>query len=335
VALTQVIRRTEDEILEGLLVCTRSECQQEYPILDGIPLLVPSVRTHVSHQAFALMARSDLSQPLMSLIGDCCGPESPFETLRRYLSTYTLDHWGDQDPEEGEGPGAICRVLEAAWQRGGATSHGPTLDLGCSVGRSTFELARRTDGLVLGIDLSFSMVQLAAEVMRTGQVRYPRRRVGLVYDQRTFPVECPGRERVDFWVADATALPLRDASMGTIASLNLLDCVPSPYEHLTELRRLLLNGGRALLTTPFDWSPSATPVEAWIGGHSQRAERSGGSAASLRALLTSGAHPHAIDGLTLLAEAEGIPWTLRVHDRSAYLYELYLAVLERRSSQGE
>jgi uncharacterized protein YbaR (Trm112 family) len=35
----EVIRRDDEEILEGRLVCT--ECSEEYPIEDGIPNLLP------------------------------------------------------------------------------------------------------------------------------------------------------------------------------------------------------------------------------------------------------------------------------------------------------
>ena len=35
----EVIQRTDDEVLEGRLVCT--ECDEEYPIEEGIPNLLP------------------------------------------------------------------------------------------------------------------------------------------------------------------------------------------------------------------------------------------------------------------------------------------------------
>ena len=45
---------------------------------------------------------------------------------------------------------------------------------------------------------------------------------------------------------------------------------------------------------------SATAVEGWIGGHSPRSDFKGDSDPFLRALLTPGAHPQSIPGLSIL-----------------------------------
>ena len=99
------------------------------------------------------------------------------------------------------------------------------LDLGCSVGRTSFELAKRSDGLVLGVDLHLPMLRLARRVLETGTVSYARRRVGIVYDRRDFDVAFDDADRVDFWACDAMALPFRDAGFGHAMALNVLDCV--------------------------------------------------------------------------------------------------------------
>ena len=45
--------------------------------------------------------------------------------------------------------------------------------------------------------------------------------------------------------------------------------------------------GGLVLTTPYDWS-AAVPVDAWLGGHSQRGPHQGSSEPILRGLLTPG-----------------------------------------------
>ncbi|MEZ4525337.1 MAG: hypothetical protein R2941_05385 [Desulfobacterales bacterium] len=75
------------------------------------------------------------------------------------------------------------------------------IDMGCSVGRAAFELARTADDIVLGVDMNFAMLRLASCVLRDGKTAYPRKRTGLVFDRREFPLCLEGREKVDFWAA--------------------------------------------------------------------------------------------------------------------------------------
>jgi SAM-dependent methyltransferase len=320
--------REGEVIVEGLLLCSNTRCQCEYPIIDGIPILVPQVRSFVANNVLGVLARDDLSATVESLVGDCCGPASAFDTMRTYLSFYAWDHYGDLDPVEGPGeprPGSVVRALRSVAALA-PEMRGPVLDLGCAVGRTTFDLTRQQSGLVLGIDTNLSMLRLASAVLRRGRVQFPRRRIGIVYDRRSFNVVLPGAERVDFWACDALALPLAPEAVGAAVAMNLLDCVASPRDMLAGMRRVLVGKGTALLATPYDWSPGATPVEAWIGGHSQRSEQGGAAEPLLRALLTPGAHPQAVDGFAIIAENNEVSWQVRMHERSAVMYRLHCVV---------
>ena len=110
----------------------------------------------------------------------------------------------------------------------------------------------------------------------------------------------------------------------------MLDCVRSPYDHLKELARILKPGARAIVSMPYDWTANATPVESWIGGHSQRSENRGASEILLRSLLADGGHPNAIEELELVSEAVDIPWTLRLHDRSTMKYMVHMVVVRKK-----
>ncbi len=333
-----VITEDDGDLLEGVLGCAEPSCLREYPVLDGVPLLVADLRGFVAQGLGQIHARDDLSETLESILGDCCGPGSPFDATRQHLSSYAAGHYGDLDPEvpaeERARRGSIVDLLERALEHAGALPEGPRIDVGCAVGRTSFALAEGTGELVLGIDLNFSMLRTASRVLRSGVVRYPRRRVGVAYDRREYEVELAGAERVDFWACDAAALPFADASFAVAACLNVLDCVASPAELLSTLARVLSPGGKALVTSPYDWSPGATPIEAWIGGHSQRTSEAGRSEAVLRRLLTPGAHPAAVPGLQIVAEEVSIPWRVRMHERSTVEYEAHLLVVERRPEEG-
>ena len=330
--IASVAREADGHILEGVLHCSQPNCQREYPILDGIPLIIANLRSYISDSVLAIYGRRDLSESLESLLGDCCGPGSTFDQTRQHLSSYAWEHYADLDPDEPTGeprPGTMLCALEAGWELAAAFPPGPLLEVGCSVGRGTFALAERSESLVLGVDLNFAMLRMASEVLRQGSVRYPRRRVGLVYDRREFSASFSHSENVDFWACDALALPFAASTFSLAVSLNVLDCVAGPAEFLAQLGFVLQAGGKAMLTCPYDWSPGATPLETWLGGHSQRSPSEGASEPVLRSLLTPGASPASVSGLEFVGERLKLPWHVRLHDRSTMTYQVHLVVAER------
>jgi SAM-dependent methyltransferase len=326
--LATVLVGTEDLVQEGLLHCGWEDCRLEYPIIDGIPIIVPDVRGYIANNISQIHRRGDLSAEIEGLLGDALGPGSDLDQTRQHLSIYCWGHYGDLDPEDkqDEALGSVLNCLKQGFSLPISPS-GNGLDLGCSVGRTTFELATRIDGFALGIDLNFAMLKTAQEVLQTGRLSYGRRRLGLVSDQREFPVQLPARESVDFWACDTLALPFVAGQFGTVLAINLLDCVASPRDLLAVVRGMLKKGGSALISTPYDWSPNATPVEAWIGGHSQRGPDKGAAEPLLRALLTPGAHPQSVDGLIIAGEIEGLPWLTRLHERSTVNYSTHVVAV--------
>lgn len=332
------IKGNSDDLREGILICSNGRCRSEFPVLDGIPVILANLRSYVSQNVLPLLARCDLSDTMESLLGDCAGPGSGFDSFRQHISTYGFAHYGDLDEEESRGrldAGAIVGLFEKSMVLLNEKISGSFVDLGCSVGRTTFELAKRSEGLVLGVDLNFGMLKVARRVMEQGKVVYPLRRGGLVYERRSFPVHFENLNHVDFWVCDAAALPFGRENFSGAASFNVLDCLWSPYEHLREISRVLHPRAKALLSTPFDWSASATPVEAWLGGHSQRAPHQGSGIAYLRALLTSAQSPDELRRLAILREEDAV-WKLRLHDRSLMQYLTCLMLLQKnQEASGE
>ena len=330
-SVARVIREDSDHILEGIIQCPNPQCYREYPIVDGIPMLVAGLRSYMEHSSLGVLARNDFSADIESLLGDCVGPNSAYDVLRQHNSQYARDHYGDLDmeasSEEREEAGAVLKILSEGLKHVSERPAGPILDLGCSVGRTSFALAEQTGEWVVGADLNFAMLRMASEVLRTGRVTYPRRRVGVVYDRRDFEVDLPGSERVDFWQIDATAMPFQHETFSMMTSINVLDCLPSPVAHLQSLSGLVQTGGSVLLSTPFDWSPTATAVEGWIGGHGQRNAEEGRSEIWLRRFLVGGGSFPGM-GWTLVGETD-VTWTVRLHSRSRVEYQSHLLVLKK------
>ena len=330
--INTIIKKNKESVWEGIIVCTNQACQKEYPIINGIPIILHDLRAYITNNILPIIHRGDLSWQIETLIGDCLGQGSVFDLNRQYLGAYAFDHYGDLDPEKDEKDasscGAIVRLLDNGFNILGDIVDGAVIDIGCSVGRSSFYAAEQLNRLVLGVDLTFPMLIMAQNILEHGIISYSKRKVGIVYDYKKYKVNFENIENIDFWVCDATLLPF-ESSFALTLSFNVLDSVNNPYYHLSTMEKVLLPGGKVILTTPYDWSNSATPIEAWIGGHSQRSEKQGSSVEMLRDLFTKGNHPKSLNNIRIISEIESIPWSVRVHERSVMNYQVHMAIMEK------
>jgi SAM-dependent methyltransferase len=284
----------DGDVIQGIATCTNDDCLREYPIVDGIPIFVANIRAWLSANPLQLLGRTDLSPEIESLIGDVLGPGSAYDTLRQQIGIYA-----------GAEPIAVD-VPEA---------DGPAIDIGCAVGTSTFTLAKQMSRqLTVGVDLNFAMLRAAS------QGHYARRRVGLVYERVERTV--PRSELVDFWCCDAANLPFAAGTFALAQSINVIDCMTAPRDALAEIARALRPGGTAVIATPYDWSSSATPVEQWLGGHSQRGTHRGASEPVLHRILAE-------VGLEVVSEQPSVPWRLRLHERSTAEYTVHVVTARR------
>ena len=304
-----------------------------------MPVLVPDVRRYVRDNLFYLMARDDLTDAVESLLGDAAGPGSGLDSQRQHVSSYVWDHWGDHDPAEtppaagGAMPGSVGRAVRAGLEMISPTfPEGPILDIGCGAGRSTAELAAATGRTVLGIDISVPLARAGRRALIDHRVDYARRRVGLVYDRRRFSLPSAGHDLADVWICDAQALPFAAETFAMVAGMNVLDCLEDPRRGLIEIDRVLKPQGEALLSVPFDWTAQVTPMEAWLGGHSQRAFHAGSAEAILDMLLSDG--PLAAGSLRRSQPPRETAWHVRLHDRSCMHYQAYLVVARRILEQN-
>lgn len=309
----------DDIVREGIIQCQAAACGQEYPILDGIPVLVPNVREYVAAYAPMMLQRSDLPMALESLMGDCLGPDDPFNLARYYLSSYAQDGYVREHDTD-----SVMAVLLNCLSLMGRDKFdsGPVLDLGCSVGRTTLSLGENFDVLTLGIDTNFSMLQLAQNALLQDSIAFSRRKTGLVYEKASHQTDYAGRKQVDFWACDAQCLPFAPTSIRNVIALNLLDSVHTPVALLSEVTRVLELDGCFGLATPFDWSQQVTPYENWIGGHSQRATHTGSPVELFRSMLNEAV-------FKVIGERDEVAWSNTRSERSTNVYDTYLVGLQK------
>jgi 5-histidylcysteine sulfoxide synthase/putative 4-mercaptohistidine N1-methyltranferase len=261
---------------------------------------------------------------------DRAGLASPYEE-RRVVDEYMLLHYGapgDQMPHGGGPVGALDFPARCArWLTEGARAHGvPTrtaLDIGCAVGRASFELARVYDE-VLGVDLSAAFIEAAQALQRDGERQFFRVDEGELGSAVTGRVDpAIDRGRVGFRRAGACSLPAEFADFDAVLIANVLCRLPSPKALLGRLggpRGLVAVGGLLALFSPYSWLARYTPPEAWLGGR-EIDGRPVRSAEALRALLQQ-------EGFELLREADE-PLVIREHARK-YQYIVTHAMLWRR-----
>lgn len=138
---------------------------------------------------------------------------------------------------------------------------GRALDLGCAVGRSSFELSRIAEE-VIGIDFSHRFIEVAGEVGRGENPRYRRYRemhLSDTLEARLPEGSQPGRVR--FEQGDAMDLRSDLGTFDLVHAANLLCRLPEPKRFLDRLPGLVEPGGKFLISTPATWLPEYTPIE--------------------------------------------------------------------------
>ena len=190
----------------------------------------------------------------------------------RLVREYLLFHYGTADEilPWASGPRAALGFAERCVGELLDTTALPpdarALDVGCAVGRSTFELSRHCRE-VTGIDYSRAFIDAAETVRVHGAIDYEyviegehMARAAAVVPDDTDP------SRVSFEVGDAVALREDLGTFDVVLAANLLCRLPDPHRFLARLPSLVRSGGQLLLTTPFTWLEDYTPREHWIGG---------------------------------------------------------------------
>ena len=148
-------------------------------------------------------------------------------------------------------------------------------DIGCAIGRSTFELARGFDE-VIGVDFSARFIQEAQALKDNGILRYTMPTEGELesfheISLAEFGLESIG-ERVSFWQADACNLKPIFKDFDLIFAGNLIDRLYDPQKFLDSLADRLNDRGILILTSPYTWQEESTPKEKWIGGYKRDGE---------------------------------------------------------------
>lgn len=278
----------------GLLGC--SACKSLYPVLAGVPILVPDPGAWLAgyrESVLAALAEAGEAPPeAVSLIDSFCRAVPGAEPLR-FGDDWTAAEAGAapvRPPEDGEAARAFAAFLEAAAGSGPDDTLlalldgelGTVWEVGCGAGTLSRRLRPRADRLVIS-DLSLRAVLRARDA------------AGAVTGA---PVASA--------VVDAESIGLLPGAVDTVVAAELVDLLDHPERFVAGIADALAVGGRLALATP---APSLGEP---------------GDDDVLAEVIASA-------GLAIAEERDAVPW-IRAHDRRYYQVYFARVVIARAGS---
>lgn len=190
----------------------------------------------------------------------------------KLLAEYLLFHFGTAGeilPADRSWPAGMREALDFPVRTVARFSPGPVargLDLGCAVGRSTFEMARTCDH-VTGIDFSHAFIHAAQALAHGESLEYERLEEAALRTRLTArPPAGVSGDKLTFLQGDAMHLPADLGTFDRVHAANLLCRLPEPLRLLARLPALVHPGGELVLATPCTWLEEFTPPENWPTG---------------------------------------------------------------------
>ena len=231
-----------NECLEGFLKC--EECNQLYPVIDGVALLVHDVAEYISARPsllgkWILSSKNSRMKEYIKEISLTLPKLDKSQGNNLYEidgSLYDSYNWAQFDFENNDRFLALLKhkmypndLYNKVVHSTATNLDGAALDLGCSSGYAAFQLAKKF-AYVIGIDLSFSFISEA-------RTRMEALKLG----------------NLDFVVADCLKPPFLPNKFDLVIALNIIELMDA--EQLsTSIHRLLKENGEVAFSSPYDYN---------------------------------------------------------------------------------
>ncbi len=306
------------------LQCTNLQCRQPYPVIDGIPVLLPASAELPQLAPGALFGgRREMEAQAALLRG--VEPEQDGARAFARMARYAWSAFRDGMPAGVQGPlGATALPIHVvdvgSWLAAeGAAAVGRVLSLGCGLAREPWEVAASSVTLM---DAYLPALQASRRLAREGElwVLLPMEPGRWAPVQVQMPVPLPA---VRALCADVCDPPLGACAFDTVLMLNLVDSVHNPHVALGQACALLAPGGHLALSTPFTWRAQITAPARWTNAYPGVLDSAAGLALDMAYLG---------EGLRLVAERAFLwgLWSfqreLRVYESAGYLWRRESAI---------
>jgi SAM-dependent methyltransferase len=331
VEVGKVYREEGKELLEAILACADPRCGATYPVMEGVPIVLKDIGSWWRQSKPSLSSVRSAAPGIRDFFDGLEARGAAGIDARSLSGTYLDFHYGEFVDTPCPPAPFSDAVNDSYWEKivgmarpESGMRHGRSLDLGCSVGRFAFELARFS-GLVVGIDRDFEKVSVAARLRRRRELVFERRELGKAFRRVEGAFDPP--QNVLFLVGDALDPPFPAGSFDLVGALNLLDNVGVPLMLLGQMDALLRDGGIMLLGNPYEWRTEIADPAEWLETETVDAP------SFLRRILEG--KELARTGLRFTVEQEHaeVPWMLRGHARRWTLFLSHM-IKARKERQG-
>ena len=188
------------------------------------------------------------------------------------ISQYLEFHYGDDYFGVNNFPKAC---IDTVIQHCNGHEFKRVLDLGCAVGRSSFELARHA-AQVDAVDFSTRFIRNAINLIEHGEVKYLIPIEGDITEAKHFQLsqlELGDKvNNIEFTQGDACNLKDKYRNYDLVFAGNLIDRLYQPAAFIQDIKTRINPNGYLAITSPYTWLEEFTNKENWLGGYKKNGE---------------------------------------------------------------
>lgn len=183
------------------------------------------------------------------------------------VSQYCDFHYG---PKHFGVENLALSLVEKALSLHDKTKMKRVLDLGCAVGRTSFELSKYFES-VTGLDFSARFIQVGTHLQEGGHISYRSVIEGDIAEIKAVDLKTLGYEqtasKIEFKQADACNLKAHFTDYDLVIASNLIDRLYEPARFLEDIKHRVNSGGTLVICSPYTWLEEFTAKEHWLGGY--------------------------------------------------------------------
>lgn len=206
--------------------------------------------------------------------------QAPYETTSNYetdtlLSQYLEFHYGKCYFNVDNYQKKLVNQITSLMSKFDIPMH-KAMDLGCAVGRGSFELAHYFNQ-IYGVDFSARLIQAAEQLKKNGHIKYITVSEGDLIDYKEcflsdLNITKEQADKIILIQGDACNLKDELKNFNLILAANLIDRLYNPALFLKTIHERLTFGGILVLSSPYTWLTEHTEKNKWLGGYKKDGE---------------------------------------------------------------